>query len=164
MNDEGLGIDNATGKREGGFTTPDAYFVALQQNVLSRTSSGGFTVPDGYFEQAEVRVLQKVKESSRPRLRIIYQRRAFAAMAAAVLLASFLFVFRQSFNANQGAARPVAAIDVSDDEIMEYVEVADIRESRIMDLAFNSTEDKSQKQVEEYLVNNADEQLIIEEL
>ena len=51
--------------------------------------------------------------------------------------------------------------ELSDEEIIYYVDIDDIKDSHIN---VAKAEDKLQKQEEEYILNNADEQQILEQL
>lgn len=150
---------------QGGFSVPESYFEKLESDIFAKTANVGFTVPNGYFDTLESKITDKI---SKPKLSISYSStyaKVLSGIAAALIVISgFIFMNRNLMPNKQNKAFSKAVMDeVSDEEIITYVDESDIRESHIIDVAF-TTKDKSQNQVEDYLINNAEEQLIIEEL
>lgn len=151
------------GDPQGGFEVPEGYFEQLQSDLLRKTAGNGFTVPEGYFGSLESRIRQRIAEHRPVSVKIHYLRKSVIGIAATLLLAGafFFLTFRDERPANHFAQTRMD--ELSDEEIIDYVEVADLNDAHINGMAVN-IEDQAQKQVEDYLINQADEQLIMDEL
>ncbi len=164
MNFEKEHIDNELlGKPEGGFTVPDNYFENLEKDVLRKTTGNGFIVPEGYFESLHQDILNKTGKQPKI-IRLKVSRRIITGIAASLILLSGLYLL---INKTEPVQTPqfseTKLKELSDEDILNYVDVSDIKDAHIVETAFKP-EDKMQKQVEDYLINNTEEQLIIEEL
>lgn len=153
-------------RSSGGYTTPDGYFEELQKTILRKTVDHVFTTPENYFETLETRINLKLAKPQSAQLRIIHFKKIAIGIAASLLLVSGLFFTKNIIHSTSTSAHfsEAAINELSDEEIIKYVEVSDIKDSHLAEILPNTNEDKTQKQVEDYLINNADEQLITDEL
>ena len=156
--------ENILGKRNGGFMVPEGYFQQMQKDILRKTSGNGFRIPDGYFDTLESRIQQRVRKPRMIHLNIINFKKAAIGIAASVLLVSGFFLLKNTFEKAPAIAFSEAKMnELSDEEIINFVDVADIKDLHIAETKIK-TEDKTQKQIEDYLINNTDEPLMNEEL
>lgn len=146
---------------EGGFITPIGYFENMRKHVLQHTTQQQieetFNVPDGYFEQSRIAILAQTVNS--PQTVRLWYTRPFVKYAAAaiVVLASTL-----TFWVN----KPQPSKDLqsmSDEEIILYFDEQGVRDIPVSEVSFAVNETPANSE-EKYLMNNADEQSIIEEL
>jgi len=161
MNNENENINfELPGDREGGFMVEDTYFEKMHADIISKTSQNGFVVPDKYFESLQLKIEKKVRPQKTIRLKKNYTQIAIG-IAASILLISGLFIYK-SFNTKSQYAE-VRINELSDEEIINYVDVSDINDIHIYEASVKS-ENKTPDQVEEYIINNTDEQTISDEL
>jgi hypothetical protein len=155
--------ENLLGKSSGGFDVPDGYFETLQKNILNKTSENGFFVPDGYFENLETRIQQRIPKGKTIPLNPSIIKKYMIGVAASILFIAGFFLIKNktSNNLQTPIYSGVDVTNLSNEDIINYVDIEDITDSHIGETALN-TNDKTQKQVEDYLLNNADEELIID--
>ncbi|MDP1727939.1 MAG: hypothetical protein Q8M15_14235 [Bacteroidota bacterium] len=161
-------------KVNGGFIVPDNYFEELELRLQSvsdepmlelETSEGGFVVPEAYFEDLESRILKKVPVQAK--VIPMYQRGIFRisiAVAATLLLVSLLYLFE-----TKKQPGPTAKIaEPTENEIIEYLNKEGYRIDLLCDAGWcnelNNTNKKETEPIEKYLLEHADEDLLIEEL
>ncbi len=143
----------------GGFEVPEGYFVQLQETILNKTSNNGFSVPEHYFNELEERIEAKLKNPVQPKRLVIIRNLKYAsAIAASLLIFGSLYLWL-----SKPQASPVDFSALSDEEIINYIEVSDIQDHKILEMAIKS-ESSTTKDEEEYLINTADADLIIDEL
>lgn len=145
-----------TGK---GFDTPDGYFEHLEAQVLSKTVGNGFVVPEDYFNNLERRINSRVAPQ-KDQIALLYGGKKWIAMAAASLFAVGMLVFLLRKPDPQYLSQLSA---LSDEEIIHYVGFEDLNDAHLFELAFKENE-KQNDQTEQYLLNTADADLILEEL
>lgn len=164
MHTENDHIDDSNLKNlrtEGGFTVPVGYFENMRTHVLKQTTGQEtdktFEVPEGYFEQSRTAILAQT--ALKPKTVRLWYTRSLAkyAAAAVVLLTSALtfVLYRQQHQPNLQS--------MSDDEIILYLEEEGVRDIPVSEVSFAVNEAPANGE-EKYLMNNADEQSIIEEL
>ncbi len=155
--------ENLLGKPSGGFDVPDRYFETLQKNILNKTSENGFFVPDEYFETLEARIQQRIPKGKVIPLNAAIIKKYMIGVAASILFIAGLFLIKNktSNTIPTPIYSEVNVTNLSNEDILNYVDVEDITDSHIGETALN-TNDKTQKQVEDYLLNNVDEELIID--
>jgi hypothetical protein len=145
----------------GGFTTPPGYFKQLQSHILTQTTGGSSSnpeVPEGYFDQARLAIIQKTTQ--RPQLVVWYRKPLVKYAAASLVLISLSFVVW--FN-QLPANHHMAKVNISDEEILHYFERSDLKDIPITAISFTSSTTTLSDE-ETYIINQADEQLILEEL
>ncbi len=161
-------------KVNGGFIVPDNYFEELEIRLQSisdeprlelEAAKGGFVTPESYFEDLEGRILKKVPEQAK--VIPMYQRgiyRISLAIAASLLLVSLLFLFDTKKQA--GSTAKIA--EPTENEIIEYLNKEGYRIDLLCDAGWcnelNNTNKKETEPIENYLLEHADEDLLIEEL
>lgn len=149
---------------DNGFKVPDGYFELLQKNILAKTTDNGFTVPENYFNTLDNRIQQKIKKSKTINYHFTFRRMAMGVAASFILTAGFLLIKNQLYPSMQSHVLSQNKLnELSDEEIINYLDIADLNDSHIAETTVK-TEVKSQNQVEDYLINNAEEELIIEQL
>jgi hypothetical protein len=171
MNNENEEIDDSLLKHletEGGFKVPHGYFNRLKQHVLDQTTGtpideqSGFQIPEGYFGQSREQILLKTTGiKANPILKVWYKRPIlrYAAAAAVIMTSSILFWPFQRQDAS------MVQINVSDEEIIQYLGQSDVHDIPVTEVSFVSSEVEAPVSVQEnYIINQTDEQSIIEEL
>lgn len=163
MYQEGENVDDSKLrglKVTGGFTTPPHYFSHLQNHILNRTSRAHdyqSEVPDSYFESSRSAILQKTIGSApvvKP-LTVWYQRPAYKYTAAA----SLMFCLSLVFWLPKQTGIAVSAANISEEEIMLYLERSDLRDVNIVDVNFTSATPAS-ADVEQYIISQSEDQLL----
>ena len=147
---------------KGGYTIPEGYFEQMEKDILNKTSYNGFKVPTDYFENASSELIKKVDSPKVIKHDFAFKQMAVGIAASILFIAGF-FLFKDK------SVTPLSTIaysenkmnELSDEEIIYYVDIDDIKDSHIN---VAKAEDKLQKQEEEYILNNADEQQILEQL
>jgi hypothetical protein len=141
------------------FDTPVGYFERLEAELLSKTAGNGFAVPDDYFNNLEGRIKSRMA-NQKAQFALLYGGKKWIALAAASLLAVGMLVFLLRKPDPQYVSQLNA---LSDEEIIYYVGFEDLNDAHLLELAFNGNE-KQNDQTEQYLLNTADADLILEEL
>lgn len=162
INEENID-QNLLGKPSGGFDVPEGYFESLQSNILNKTSENGFNVPENYFETLEKRIQQRIPKGKTIPLNTSIIKKYMIGVAASILFIAGFFLIKNKTSNNIPTLiySEVDVTNLSNEDIINYVDIEDINDSHIDETALN-TNDKTQKQVENYLLNNADEELIID--
>jgi hypothetical protein len=161
----------------GGFTTPPAYFEKLEGRILDRIAAekgpritgaeGGFQVPEAYFDSLEKKLMQKVLQ---PVAKVIplYRRPVFKM--AVGIAAAFIMVMLWFYPSEQTPAyRETSWQHLSADELESHVVNSDISPELITEVVFqpatqgNATATEN-KEIEQYLLEQADEEAIIDAL
>ncbi|MES2781043.1 MAG: hypothetical protein V4651_14215 [Bacteroidota bacterium] len=148
-------------RTEGGFTAPVGYFEQMRKHVLQQTTGleadENFQVPVGYFDKSRMAILAKT--TAKPvAIRLWYTRSfvKYAAAAVVLLTTTFSYVlYQQQSQSNLQS--------MTDDEIIMYLEAEGVRDIPVSEVSFVVNETPANSE-EKYLMNNADEQSIIEEL
>lgn len=150
-------------RTEGGFTVPARYFETMHRQITEQTtlleSEKYFSVPDGYFDQLQTNILAKTTRKKSV-IQFLSNRSLVKYTAAAIVLILSTLVFLLTTRQQQ-----LSAQNMSDDDIIQYLEEEGTRELSISEVSFaiessqpiNPTDDH-------YLINTVDEQLIIDEL
>lgn len=145
----------------GGFGVPAGYFENMRKQVLQQTTGReaekGFVVPDGYFEQSRQAILG-LTSGKKPALRLWYTRSLVKYAAAAVVLLTSMLTFVVYKQQQQPQLE-----SMSNDEIIRYFEEDGVPDIPVSEVSFVVNETPANGE-EKYLINNADEQSIIEEL
>lgn len=164
-------IEKLIGKtnNKGGFTAPDAYFDGMKNAILSKidgdkltidTPQTGFIAPDTFFEEQKHQILAMVNKPQAKRIKLnSYQWLIRAASIAAMLtIVGFLFL-------NKNASKSVElTASISSEEIVNHLEKNDVSEELICELIDQNKVTKKETDLEKYLNEHADEDLLIDEL
>jgi hypothetical protein len=143
-----------------GFDVPEGYFDRLERQVLSKTSANGFTLPDAYFDTLKGRIESRVAPPDRWQPILLIGGKKWMSLAAASLIAISSLVLWLNFKTPAYVAR---LNELSDDEIIHYVAKYDLHDEGLLELAIK-VDEKPTDQTEQYLLNTADADLIMEEL
>ncbi len=165
------------------FTLPPSYFEELPQSILMRvkgsetpqlshTIDSAFEVPQGYFEDLPSQVVSK-SNTVKTHGRIIRFSFINRIAAAAVALLAIGLVLLLSKTAPHHTKTAVSIEQATDDEIFTYLENNNVSIDLVAEVytetetaknkSTNSVRD-SNELIEQYILDNADEQLILEEL
>lgn len=159
INDEGLKRLDVSG----GFETPPLYFGHLRTHILNRTTRADQNqpaLPDGYFEQSKAAILAKTSRKTPKTINLWYTQPVFRYAAAAGIVATLTVSLWPS---RLPMEQHISAANISDEEIIHYLEQNDLRDINLSDINFNYT-DPSSNEVEQYIINQSDEQLLVEHL
>ncbi|MES2558780.1 MAG: hypothetical protein V4590_03515 [Bacteroidota bacterium] len=147
-------------RTEGGFSVPVGYFANMRKQVLEQTTGSeandSFQVPDGYFDRSRAAILAQTTLKPQT-VRLWYTRSLVKYAAAAMVLVTCtisLLWYQQS---------PSNLQSMTDDEIILYLEENGVRDIPVSEVSFVVNEAPANSE-EKYLINNADEQSLIEEL
>ena len=161
-----------------GFKTPEDYFENLEAELFIRMQEekfpkkAGFEVPDGYFDSLEVTLLEKVNKKEIPlsetgKVISLFPKRYYAytaAIAACLLLAVTLFNSQQDVS-NIDTIQ-IGLIDKYIEEgnlnldLYELTSYLDADDIEIVDF---DNQYFSQNTLEDYLLENTEEEILIEE-
>lgn len=159
---------------KGGFNVPNDYFEQSSKNILaninkanflnSHKNENGFTIPENYFETNKEYILSKIKQKNIRKISLFTDWK-FAGGIAALLIATATILFvlnrnNKSFEAN---------IDkISNEEMVNYLAKNDIKMEWLNEVSnkieVETIENKSNKEFEQYLIEHADEQFLLDEL
>ncbi|MCB0464073.1 MAG: hypothetical protein KDC78_00145 [Aequorivita sp.] len=161
-------------KNIAGFKTPENYFEHFEERLFSKISeekfpkSAGHTVPDGYFENMEDRVLNAVINSEKPTKVIpLFAKKyvGYAAAIAACLIIGFT-VFNTKTDSSSLDSLQLVAIDTYIEDgnlnldlydLTTYIDDEDITNLNLDNHQFSETT------LENYLLENVDEETLINE-
>lgn len=155
--------------KQGGFTTPDAYFDAMKNSILSKMDSDdlrihkpetGFVVPDSFFEIQKNQILAKSAKPQAKRIILTsnqWMMRA-ASIAAMLTIVGFLFLRNNTSKSVDFTA------SISSEEIVSHLEKNDVSEDMICELIDQSKSTKKENEIEKYLNEHADEDLLMDDL
>ena len=174
MKEQDQHIDDSFIKKlpvSGGFEVPDGYFNQSADRLLHTINDdlavgkeGGYTVPDGYFEQTTRQILQKVK-AREPKKIYLWSRSItkIAAVFIAIVGITFFIVIRNK--STQTLSDKLNK--VSQDELIDYLANNDVKIEWISDVNYTQTKENTPantKEIEQYLIDHAYEQVLLEEL
>ncbi|MES2655724.1 MAG: hypothetical protein V4620_09045 [Bacteroidota bacterium] len=156
----------------GGFEVPDGYFNRSADRLLHTINDdlavgkeGGYTVPDGYFEQTTQQILQKVKVVE-PKKIYLWSWSNVAKVAAVFIAIVGITLFIVIKNkSNQTLSDKLNK--VSQDELIDYLANNDVKIEWISEVNYTQTKESTPantKEIEQYLIDHADEQVLLEEL
>ena len=148
----------------GGFTVPDQYFALASQEILKKTAdaaigkTGSFRTPNDYFEVSQQQIMQKIRDKKTKRI-TLYTRWSIGIAAAFIAVSTVILVTKQPSHQSSFSA---ALAQVSDEEIVNYAGADAMMDNQLFEMAVYA-EPKSQ-QIEEYIMNQSNEDLLIEDL
>ena len=164
----------------GSFTVPEKYFETLESKMFSKINetetefliegnTGGFEVPENYCVALESTILLKTiyrQNSINIPLYANFRFKMTMGIAALFVFISLLFVFVKS-------TKPTEILSenewnkLSDEELFSHVESSDLSAEFIHEIAFNNTKTKKpieSDEIEQYIIENSDEETLLEEL
>ena len=155
--------------KEGGFTTPDAYFDAMKSSILSKIDNdrltihkpeNGFVVPEAFFETQKHQILSKAIKPQVKKISLTYGQLMMgaASIAAIITIVGFLFLKNNSGQSNDLTAT------ISSEEIVNHLEKTDVSEDLICELLNQNKTSKKENEIEKYLNEHADEDLLVDDL
>lgn len=164
-------IENLIGKtnKQSGFITPDAYFDDLKKSILSKVEvdnlsihkpKTGFFVPEDFFEIQKLQMLSKIAKPKAKRISLTYNQIAMrvASIAALFTVVGFLFLHNNS-------SKPInPSTSISSEEIVSHLEKNDVSEDLICELLDQTKPTKTENEIEKYLNEHADEELLMNDL
>jgi hypothetical protein len=159
--------------KKGGFKTPDDYFENSAKNILSVINitstisnlepEAVFKVPENYFEVSKNNILNKINKPQTKKINI-YNNWKFVSGIAALLIATFSILFLLN---NRDKSLEAALNNVSQEEMVDYLAKNDIKIEWISEANFKieltNNQVQNSKELEQYIIEQADEQLIIDE-
>jgi len=164
-------------EKEGGFKTPAGYFEQSKASILSKIKAepsltiskneGGFTIPIDYFETSKSQILNKVntQQAKKVNLFAVANWQLISGIAAIFIAIISLFIFVKN---NQTNILGANLNKVSEAEMIDYLANNDIKIEWINELnpEIKSVSKKEQNniEIEQYLLEHADEQALLDEL
>ena len=180
MKDELENIDDGFLKNlgnKGDFGVPEKYFNQSKVSILSNINAasdftisnneGGFTVPNNYFETSKSQILSKINTQQAKKVNLFFGFNwQFVSGIAAIFIAIIsLFVF---LNIKNNSTLNANLNKVSEAEMIEYLANNDVKIEWINELnpviKTVSKNDDNNKEIEQYLLEHADEQALLDEL
>jgi hypothetical protein len=155
--------------QQGGFTIPDNYFDSMKSSIISNTSNdnlkidnqqGGFVVPVLFFETQKNQILSKIISNRAKKISLSYNQIILrvSSIAAMITVVGFLFLFENS------SKSPDFTASFSNEEILNHLEKNDVSEDLICELLNRNKTDKKDNDIEKYLYENVDEDILTENL
>jgi hypothetical protein len=164
-------------ENETGFKTPCGYFEQSRASVLSKinvdfnffasNNEDGFTVPNNYFETTKFQILSKINTQHAKKVNLFSAANwQFVSGIAAIFIAIILlFIF---LNINKNNTLSANLNKVSEAEMIEFLTNNDVKIEWINELNPEikkvSKKDEKNKEIEQYLLEHADEQALLDEL
>jgi len=154
---------------QGGFTTPDNYFDAMKSSIIAKTSRdqltiynhhGGFVVPELFFETQKNKILSKSTPFRAQKISLSYNQIILrvSSIAAMLTIVGFLFLFENSSKSLD------FTVNISNEEILNHLVKNDVSEDLICELLNRNKGNKKENDIEKYLYENADEDLLMDNL
>jgi len=161
-------------KKIAGFKTPENYFENFEMQLFNKIEgenlpkSAGFQVPENYFESLEQRVLNTVPASEKPKKVISLLPKKYFGYAAAI--AACVVLGFTIFNTNPSKSTldtlQISAIDNYIEEGNLNLDLYDltsfIEDEDIIELDFKNKQ-FSDKAMENYILENLDEETLVNE-
>ena len=180
MKDELENIDDGFLKSLGNnepFGVPENYFdqskasilskIKAEQNFTINNNEGGFIVPNIYFKKSKYQILSKINSKSTVKTKVFLfaNWQLISGIAAIFIAIILLFTF---LNINQKNTLSANLNKVSEAEMIEYLANNDVKIESINELNLElktvSKKDDNNKEIEQYLLEHADEQALLDEL
>lgn len=180
MKDELENIDDGFLKdleKEGGFKTPAGYFDNSKASILSKINAepsltitkneGGFTIPTDYFETSKSQILSKINTQQAKKVNLFSVANwQFVSGIAAIFIAIISLIIFVKNNQTDNLSANLNM--VSEAEMIDYLANNDVKIEWINELNPEiktvSKKDNNDKEIEQYLLEHADEQALLDEL
>jgi len=162
---------------KGDFCVPENYFNQTKSSILSKIkvdsnfkisySEGGFTIPNNYFETNKYQILSKINNKTTFKVKVItfVNWQLMSGIAAIFIAIISLFVFIKTDKTENLSA---SLNKVSEAEMIDYLANNDVKIEWINELNADiktlSKKDENNKEIEQYLLEHADEQALLDEL
>lgn len=170
--------------KENPFSVPEGYFEELPDSILFRikgrenhkadfSSANHFEVPEGYFDSLSKSILVKTAIKQKTQGKIIWLHRLSRVAVAAVAVVAVSLVIWISKHKSGHSTNTAGLEQVSDEEIFTYLENNNVSIDLVAEVYAETVSDKNKSEasdndsnalMEQYILDNADEQLILEEL
>lgn len=156
---------------QGGFEVPQDYFKQLRKKLVNSISmvepnfgsENGFTVPDGYFENLNQNILKSIPSKQAKKISLFKQQEAWFAAIAAVFIAVVLLFLYKSYQKPLYSHQMLQK--VSDEEIMNHLTNTGYTYYMLCDAGWcNEIKDKKTGNLDNYILENIDESILLEEL
>ena len=180
MKDELENIDDNFLKNignKGDFYVPENYFNQTKSSILNKInvdsdfkisySEDGFTVPNNYFETNKNQILSKINNKTTFKAKVITfaNWQLMSGIAAIFIAIILLFVFIKTDKIENLST---SLNKVSEAEMIDYLANNDVKIEWINELNADiktiSKKDENNKEIEQYLLEHADEQALLDEL
>lgn len=159
---------------QGGFSSPNGYFEKSKESILDKITieptlnldkmEGGFTIPTNYFEENKSVILSKINKPQAQKIGL-FNWKYITGIAALVIAILGIIIFannQNSTNLNTSLSK------VSKDEMIDYLANNDVRIEWINELKSVTQMEQNGKNItndmEQYLMDHADEQALLDEL
>ncbi len=180
MKDEFENIDDdflKTLGNKGDFGVPDKYFNQSKASILSNinaasdfainNSEGDFIVPNDYFETSKIQILSKINTQQAKKVNLFFGLNwQFVSGIAAIFIA--IFSVHIYLNINKNNTFSANLNKVSEAEMIDYLANNDVKIEWINELnpeiKIVSKKEDNSKEIEQYLLEHADEQALFDEL
>ncbi|WP_299114491.1 hypothetical protein [uncultured Winogradskyella sp.] len=155
-----------------GFKAPKDYFESFDQKLMQRLeedtsikgiTATGFNVPKDYFDTVEAKIIDKVNEENKTKVISLFSRKNMyyvSGIAASLLL--FFAIFINTNNTEELSIEMVENYFIDSDldtyDLAELLTEADVLEEDFTLVETNYSEEN----LEEYLLENADIEAILE--
>lgn len=174
-NSDNLFLNNLP--KTNGFSVPTGYFENRSTLILSKievnktlniiNDEGGFTVPVNYFETNKAQILGKIntQQAKKVNLFSVTNWQLISGIAAIFIAVISLIIFVKN---NQTENFSANLSKVNEAEIIDYLANNDVKIEWINELnpaiKADSKKDDNNKEIEQYLLEHADEQALLDEL
>jgi hypothetical protein len=149
-----------------GFTTPISYFEKSREDVLAKVlaKKNPFVVPESYFEKNKQLILEKSQaKTTRTKYKILPNLRIVASIAAILICVAVLYIFiKPTFNSTTSQNLS----QINENELVNYLASNEINLEWLndTDLPENKPENHKSIELEQYIIDHADEQTLLDEL
>jgi hypothetical protein len=161
----------------GGFKTPTGYFENSKANILSKINAdpslkiikneGGFTIPTDYFETSKFQVLNKINSQQAKKVNLfsVANWQLISGIAAIFIAIITIFIFVPNKNTTNLNAN---LNNISEADMIDYLANNDVKIEWINEINVEPKttlkKEENNKEIEQYLLEHADEQALIDEL
>ncbi|MFA9213281.1 MAG: hypothetical protein ACEQSR_05475 [Candidatus Methylacidiphilales bacterium] len=157
-----------------GFNTPDGYFEKSKESILAKTTTepnlnldkmeGGFTIPTNYFEENKAAILSKTNKPQALKI-ALFNWKYLTGIAALFVAVLGIIIFINNQNSTNLSAN---LNKVSNEEMIDYLANNDVRVEWINELKpitqVEQNGHNNTNEMEQYLMDHADEQALLDEL
>ena len=141
----------------------------MKSSIIAKTSRdqltiynhhGGFVVPELFFETQKNKILSKSTPFRAQKISLSYNQIILrvSSIAAMLTIVGFLFLFENSSKSLD------FTVNISNEEILNHLVKNDVSEDLICELLNRNKGNKKENDIEKYLYENADEDLLMDNL
>jgi hypothetical protein len=161
----------------GDFRFPEKYFDQSKASILSKINAnsdfainnnkGDFIVPNNYFETSKIQILSKINTQQAKKVNLFsFAKWQFISGIAAIFIAIFSVYIYLNINKNNTLSANLNKVNEA--EIIDYLANNDVKIEWINELNTETKsvlkKDDNNKEIEQYLLEHADEQALLDEL